>query len=97
MFEGFGEGLTLGLATGTACLASCGPIYAAYLMGEKREGLQSLWIVLKLNAGRFIAYAIFGALVGMLGGAIPVSVRVPLAYSGYILFAVYLFLSVVRV
>lgn len=97
MFESFGTGLTLGLATGTACLASCGPIYVSYLMGEKRTGLQSLWVVLKLNGGRFISYAIFGALVGMLGGAIPVSVRVPLAFTGYILFSIYLLMSVVRV
>jgi sulfite exporter TauE/SafE len=97
LFEGFGTGLTLGLATGTACLASCGPIYASYLMAEKRSGLQPLWVILKLNAGRFIAYALFGALVGFLGGSIPVSVRVPLALSGYILFSLYLLMSVVRV
>lgn len=97
MFESFGTGLTLGLATGTACLASCGPIYASYLMGEKREGLQSLWVILKLNGGRFISYALFGALVGMLGGAIPAEVRVPLTLSGYIFFSLYLLLSIVRV
>ncbi|NOQ22373.1 MAG: hypothetical protein GQ565_06965 [Candidatus Aegiribacteria sp.] len=97
MFDGFGTGLTLGLATGTACLASCGPIYASYLMGERRTGLQSLWVILKLNGGRFIAYATFGALVGMLGGAIPINVRIPFAFSGYILFSIYLLLSVVRV
>ena len=97
MFEGFGTGLTLGLATGTACLASCGPIYASYLMAEKRTGLQPLWVILKLNAGRFLAYALFGALVGFLGGSIPVTVRVPLALSGYILFSLYLLFTVVRV
>lgn len=97
MFEGFSTGLTLGLATGTACLASCGPIYASYLMSERRTGLQSLWVILKLNGGRFISYAAFGALVGMLGGAIPVTVRIPLTFTGYILFSLYLLLSVVRV
>jgi hypothetical protein len=79
LFEGLSAGLTLGLATGTACLASCGPVYAAYLLGEKRTGLQSLIVILLLNAGRFIAYALFGALVGYLGGSIPASVRVPVA------------------
>jgi sulfite exporter TauE/SafE len=97
LFEGFGTGLTLGLATGTACLASCGPIYATYLLSERRTGLQSLWVILKLNAGRFLAYALFGAIVGYLGGAVPVSIRVPLALSGYILFSLYLLLSVIRV
>ncbi len=66
-------------------------------MGERRTGLQSLWVILKLNGGRFIAYAIFGALVGMLGGAIPTNVRIPLTLTGYILFSLYLLLSVVRV
>lgn len=97
MFDGLSAGLTLGLATGTACLASCGPVYAAYLLGEKRTGLQSLWVVLLLNAGRFIAYAAFGAVVGYLGGSIPASIRVPVAYTGYLLFSIYLILSVVRV
>lgn len=97
MFEGLSAGLTLGLATGTACLASCGPVYAAYLLGEKRTGLQSLRVILLLNAGRFIAYALFGAVVGYLGGSIPSSVRVPVAFTGYLLFSVYLLLSVVRV
>ncbi|MCK4806537.1 MAG: sulfite exporter TauE/SafE family protein [Candidatus Aegiribacteria sp.] len=97
MFEGFSTGLTLGLATGTVCLASCGPIYASYLMGERRTGFQPLWVILKLNGGRFIAYVIFGGLVGMLGGAIPVTVRIPLTLTGYILFSLYLLLSVVRI
>lgn len=97
MFDSLGTGLTLGLATGTACLASCGPIYVSYLMGERRTGLQSLSVILKLNGGRFISYAIFGAVVGMLGGVIPVTVRIPVTYTGYILFALYLILSVVRV
>lgn len=97
MFDIFGTGLTLGLATGTACLATCGPIYVSYLMGEKRTGLQSLWVILKLNVGRFISYAIFGALVGMLGGVIPATVRIPITYAGYVLFALYMLLSVVRV
>jgi len=66
-------------------------------MGERRTGLQSLNVILKLNGGRFISYAIFGALVGLLGGVIPVTVRIPVTYTGYILFALYLLLSVVRV
>ena len=97
MLEALIAGTTLGLATGTACLVSCGPVYGAYLLGEKRKGLQSLWVLLLLNAGRFFAYAAFGAIMGLFGGTLPASVRVPVAYSGYILFAIYLFLSVVRV
>lgn len=97
MLEALIEGLGLGLATGTACLASCGPIYVTYLLGERRSGAESLRVILLLNAGRFAAYAAFGALVGSLGGFVPYSVRIPVAYSGYILFSAYMVLSVIRV
>jgi hypothetical protein len=97
MLESLSEGLALGLATGTACLASCGPVYATYLMSEERSGWQSLRVILLLNLGRFVAYAGFGAILGLLGGYIPASVRLPLAYGGYLLFSVYLIVSVVRV
>ncbi len=94
---GFVEGLTLGLATGVSCLASCGPVYAAYLFSEKRTGRQSLAVLLILNLGRFAAYVCFGALTGLLGGTIPYGVRVPLAYAGYVLFSVFLMISTLRV
>jgi sulfite exporter TauE/SafE len=97
VFEPLLQGAALGLATGTACLASCGPVYCTYLLSEKRSGLQSLWVVLTLNAGRFVAYAAFGAAMGLLGGAIPPGLRGPLASAGYLLFSAYLVLSVVRV
>jgi sulfite exporter TauE/SafE len=97
LFETFMRGLALGLATGTACLASCGPVYCTYLLSEKRSGLQSLWVVLSLNAGRFASYALFGAAVGLLGGVITPALRGPLAAAGYLLFSAYLVLSVVRV
>jgi sulfite exporter TauE/SafE len=97
MLDALVRGTALGLATGTACLVSCGPVYLSYLLGERRSGLQSLKVVLVLNAGRFIAYALFGALVGLLGGVIPPVLRTPLAASGYILFSVFLLLSVIRV
>lgn len=97
MLESLGEGLALGLATGTACLASCGPVYATYLMSEERRGWQPLRVIILLNLGRFVAYVGFGAAIGLLGGYIPVSVRMPLAYAGYLLFSVYLIVSVARV
>jgi sulfite exporter TauE/SafE len=97
VFEPLLRGAALGLATGTACLATCGPVYLAYLLSEKRGGLQSLWIVLSLNAGRFASYALFGAAVGLLGGAISPGLRGPLAAAGYLLFSGYLVVSVVRV
>jgi len=97
MLESLSAGLALGLATGTACLASCGPVYATYLMSEERRGWQPLRVILLLNLGRFAAYATFGAILGLVGGYIPTSVRMPMAYAGYLLFSVYLIVSVVRV
>ncbi len=97
MFTGLAEGTGLGLATGISCLASCGPIYLTYLLSEQRSNKQSTITILLLNVGRFVSYATFGAIMGLLGGSIPSSVRVPLAYSGYLLFSVYLVISVVRV
>lgn len=97
MFTGLAEGTGLGLATGISCLASCGPIYLSYLLSEKRTGRQSLVTVLLLNLGRFVSYAGFGAIMGMIGGSIPSSIRIPLSYAGYVLFSVYLVVSVVRV
>lgn len=97
MFSGFAEGIGLGLATGISCLASCGPIYLSYLLSEQRSGRQSLVTVLMLNLGRFVSYAAFGAVMGMVGGYVPSSLRIPMAYSGYLLFSVYLVISVVRV
>ncbi|NLP05475.1 sulfite exporter TauE/SafE family protein [Candidatus Fermentibacteria bacterium] len=97
MIESLLRGAALGLATGTTCLASCGPVYVAYLLGEKRSALGSVRIILMLNVGRFAAYAAFGALAGLLGGAVPVVLRIPLSAAGYILFAAYLVLSSIRV
>jgi sulfite exporter TauE/SafE len=97
LFDGFIEGIALGLATGTACLATCGPIYGAYLLSEKRTGKQSFWVMLLLSIGRFVSYAVFGALAGLLGGSIPIPFRVVAVNGGYLLFSVFLLLSVVRI
>ncbi|MCK5842590.1 MAG: sulfite exporter TauE/SafE family protein [Candidatus Sabulitectum sp.] len=97
MLTGLAEGTGLGLATGISCLASCGPIYLTYLLSEKRTPKESFVTIVMLNLGRFVSYAAFGAIMGMIGGSIPNSVRIPLTFSGYILFSVYLIVSVVRV
>lgn len=97
MFSGLHQGLTLGLATGISCLSSCGPVYAAYLFSEERTVKQSLRVILALVIGRFSSYALFGALIGQIGGSVPAGVRIPVTYSGYILFSVFLILSVLRV
>ncbi|PIE53490.1 hypothetical protein CSA37_01100 [Candidatus Fermentibacteria bacterium] len=97
MFSGLVHGAGLGLATGISCLASCGPIYLSYLLSEQRSGKQSVYVILLLNLGRFISYAGFGAIMGIVGGYVPSSLRIPLAFGGYLLFSVYLVISVVRI
>ena len=97
MIEHLIEGSLLGLATGTACLATCGPVYFSYLLSEERSGRESVLVILLLSAGRFVSYALFGALVGLLGGYISRSFRLLLASSGYLLFSLFLVFSVVRV
>jgi sulfite exporter TauE/SafE len=62
------EGFLLGLATGHLCVATCGPIYAPFLMQKNQGGLKgSLLSVLKISAGRFIAYGLFGLVAGAIG------------------------------
>jgi sulfite exporter TauE/SafE len=96
MITALAQGFGLGIATGVSCLASCGPIYLSYLLGEKRSGRQSLATIVLLNLGRFVSYAGFGALMGLLGGSLPSSIRIPVAYGGYILLPVFLISSVIR-
>ncbi|MBN1434552.1 sulfite exporter TauE/SafE family protein [Candidatus Fermentibacterales bacterium] len=97
MLEKLLEGTVLGLATGTACLATCGPVYFSYLLSEKRSGAESVRVILLLSAGRFVSYALFGAGLGLIGGYLTRSARLVLSSSGYILFSLFLVLSVVRI
>jgi sulfite exporter TauE/SafE len=64
------EGLLLGLSTGVACIAFCGPILIPYLMAESHTIRQSVIDVSWFLTGRFIAYVITGILAGLLGSII---------------------------
>lgn len=90
------EGFILGIATGTTCLATCGPVYTPYLMQVNRTWKSSLLVILELCAGRFVAYLVIGALAGAFGGAIPEEQRVPLTIVAYLLFSVFLIISSLR-
>jgi len=62
------EGWALGLATGPYCLGACAPFLVPYLFAEGRATWRgNLRIVGEFMAGRFVAYALFGALVGWVG------------------------------
>ena len=84
------KGFILGLSLGTSCLATCGPVFLPYLLRDKRrwlEGLRELGLFL---GGRFAGYAIFGAVAGLFGMAIPDTYRVLLVDIAYVLLGAFL-------
>jgi sulfite exporter TauE/SafE len=90
------EGFLLGIATGTTCLATCGPVYAPYLMQYDRNIWRSFLALLEISAGRFVTYAVFGVAAGFLGAAIADVDRDLFTSSAYILFSVFLLLTAFR-
>jgi len=58
--------LILGFSTGIFCLAYCGPIYLPQLIAQK-DKYKGWGVFLQFNAGRLMAYIIFGAIFGWLG------------------------------
>jgi len=65
-----GEALVLGLASGPACLASCGPVLVPPLLAE-RAGLRlnSRYLSTFLGA-RFLGYLLFAAVAWELGALV---------------------------
>ncbi len=97
MLETIITGWTLGLSIGTTCLVTCMPIYLPYLLSEERKGFYNFLIILEISVGRFISYAIFGAVVGFLGTQIPDNIRILFTCIAYILFSIFLIGTVFRV
>lgn len=89
------EGFSLGLTLAGSCLATCGPIYAPVLLMEKRTFLKNLFIVLEITAGRFLTYALFGAIAGYFGQQIPDEYREWLTGSSYVVLSVLLIYMVI--
>jgi sulfite exporter TauE/SafE len=90
------EGFVLGLATGTTCLATCGPVYAPYLMQYGRSLPKSILAVLEISAGRFVSYLAVGAAAGFLGMKLDFEEKGPLTAAAYILFSVFLLVTAFR-
>ncbi|MGA7401723.1 MAG: sulfite exporter TauE/SafE family protein, partial [Candidatus Sulfotelmatobacter sp.] len=66
----FGEALVLGLASGPACLASCGPVVVPSLLAE-RAGLRLNTRYLSTFMGaRFLGYLLFAAVAWELGALV---------------------------
>jgi sulfite exporter TauE/SafE len=96
MIKYLAEGIVLGLATGTSCLATCGPVYTPYLMQTGRSLFASLLVIGEISAGRFASYLAVGAIAGAFGQSIADEKRIPLTIITYILFSVFLILTSVR-
>jgi sulfite exporter TauE/SafE len=62
-----GEGFALGLAGGTACLATCAPVLLPYLLAEGERPRRSLLALGQFLAGRLAGYLAFGVLAWLLG------------------------------
>ncbi len=92
----FSQGFLLGLATGHLCLATCGPIYAPYLVQTGKNAKSGFRIIMEISIGRFISYALFGAVAGFLGLKISGINRQWFTSAAYILFSIYLLVTVFR-
>lgn len=90
------EGCTLGLSTGYLCLATCGPIYAPFLMQYAQTPLRYVVSVLELSLGRFIAYLLVGAIAGFFGRHVSELQRDFFTIAAYPLFSAFLIISALR-
>jgi|WetSurMetagenome_2_1015567.scaffolds.fasta_scaffold57775_2 sulfite exporter TauE/SafE len=76
---------------GTACLLTCGPIYAAYLIQQGGKGYRlALRSMLGIFIGRFIGYSIFGSLAGLIGAKVAICNRPIMMAIAYLLSAAFL-------
>lgn len=65
------EGWLLGISTGPYCLGACAPFMVPYLFASGGRGWRdNLSILGKFLLGRFLAYLLFGAVVGWIGGMV---------------------------
>jgi sulfite exporter TauE/SafE len=90
------EGFLLGLSTGYVCLATCGPIYAPFLLERRHTWKGSLFALAKLSLGRFLTYALFGIVAGFLGRQITDFNKSYFTAIAYCVFSVLLVLSAFR-
>ncbi len=62
-----GEAIVLGLASGPACLASCGPVVVPSLLSERTGWRANLGYLSAFLATRFLGYVIFAAVAWQVG------------------------------
>jgi sulfite exporter TauE/SafE len=90
------EGFALGIATGPVCLATCGPVYAPFLMAKNLTALRYVTALIELSAGRFITYLLVGAIAGAFGRQVTELQRDYFTIAAYLLFSGFLIVSAIR-
>ena len=97
MIAQLSEGFLLGIATGTTCLATCGPIYAPYLMLSANSLRTSLLTLLEISAGRFFTYLLVGFIAGLMSKSLNLlGNRSWFTATAYIAFSLYLIYTAFR-
>ncbi len=65
----------LGLSSGPACLASCGPVLLPWLAAERRNTQGTALALTEFLAGRLAGYLAFAAIAWWTGAAMPLAPR----------------------
>ncbi|MGO9401973.1 MAG: sulfite exporter TauE/SafE family protein [Terriglobales bacterium] len=66
----FGEALFLGLASGPACMASCGPVVVPSLLAERAGMRRNARYLSSFLGARFVGYLLFAAVAWGLGALV---------------------------
>jgi sulfite exporter TauE/SafE len=61
------SGFMLGISTGAACLGSCGPVFASYLLGRGGRLSHQFYLLGLFLAGRAISYLAWAIAAGLAG------------------------------
>ena len=89
VFVSYGEALTLGLASGPACIAACGPVLVPSLLTESAGFRSNIRFLSAFLVARLLGYMIFAAVaweLGALASMLPTP-RVLLMGAVYVLLA----------
>lgn len=76
-----GEALTLGLVSGPACLASCGPLLVPWSIEQGQRASRNAIQLAYFLAARFCGYLVFATVAWALGRTIPSSSTSALVYG----------------
>lgn len=64
------SGFLVGVSSGISCLGICSPYLIPFLLAEKRDMKNNIFVILEFLSGRLIAYLITGFATGVAGVAL---------------------------